>query len=203
VSNERQQLAATAAVLDRLDGTLNDLFASVAELKTSLGLPLEVAPVTAPEPPAPLSALETAQALQRAIEAMRKDLKAATERLSTAEQREQRRWRVTVGLIVSFAFDIILTVVVTIATVQAHTASERASATVAELRATQLASCRSSNQTRAEQDTIWHELAGLSKPAPGTSTEEIAKQKKAVKGFLALVDKAEAPRNCGKLYGSR
>lgn len=199
--SEREQLAATAAVLERLDGTLNDLFASVAELKTSLGLPREVVPVTAPEPPPqPLTALETAQALQHALEDMRGDLKDATSRLATAEQREQRRWRVVLGLAVSFAFDIVLTVVVTIATVQAHAASDRANATVSELRAVQLASCQSGNQTRAEQITLWSHLAAVSQPAPGATEEQVKKDKQQITALLAFIKHVFAPKPCQKLY---
>jgi hypothetical protein len=126
---------------------------------------------------------------------MRGDLKDATSRLSTAEQREQRRWRVVIGLAVSFAFDIILTVVVTIATVQAHTASERANATVAELRSTQLASCRSSNQTRAEQVTLWDHIGHLSIRA-----NTPPKQRKADEALLAYIRHVFAKVNCAARY---
>ncbi len=134
-------------------------------------------------------ALETAKGLTGALTGMRDELKAVNA--------YGRRTRHIVWLtIVSVLLDVALSIVVTVFAVKVHDNA----VTLNQLHATNVTACQAGNQTRAKQDLIWHELAMLSKPAPGTPKAQIRKQRKAVQGFLALVDKAEAPRNCARLY---
>jgi hypothetical protein len=83
--DERQQLARIAVVADDLDLLLDKLSESVPELKATLGAPgAKPVPVTEPAPPP--DALQTARAIQGALEAMSGDLKAVTARLGTTDK---------------------------------------------------------------------------------------------------------------------
>jgi len=202
MAGERQQLAAIGAVIGKLDATLDDLFRSVAELKTSLGLPApqEVA-VTAPGPePAPQGALERAQALQVSLDAMSETLKAVIKRLGSAEKTARLLKRIVIALSVSFCLDILITAGLGWNSVQAHSASDRANATVADLHSAQITNCRAGNQTRAQQVQLWTHLAQESKPAPGATAAQIAKDRQAVDALLAYIGRVFAPVNCAERY---
>jgi hypothetical protein len=97
--------------------------------------------------------------------------------------RENRTRRLTVGLAASLAFDIALTVVVSILSISALSQN-------ATLHASQLSACALANTTRADERLLWSYLFDLNgKPA----TAEVKK-------FLAYVDTTFAPENCGVLY---
>lgn len=213
--DEKRQLAGIAVVADKLDSRLADLAASVAELRAALGLTTPAAPdakavpVTDPPPvpdpgtPPPGDALTTATALQHALESMSGDLQEVSSRLTTTEARERRARRFIRALCVSLALDLALTIGVTVATVSAHTASDRAAAassranaTVAQLRAIQIAGCEAGNEYRAGQIKTWHYLLSLSPPA-SPQAQRIADK------FIVYIRKVNAPRDCKAIYHLR
>jgi hypothetical protein len=134
-------------------------------------------------------ALETAKGLTSALKDMRDELA----RVNAYSRRTRHLVWITVASVI---LDVALSIAVTVFAIQVH----QNAVTLSELHATNVSACQAGNQTRAKQDLIWHELAMLSKPAPGTTKAQLRKQEKAIRGFLVLVDKAEAPRNCAKAY---
>lgn len=95
--------------------------------------------------------------------------------------------RLAIGLAVSIALDVVLTAVVTLLTVTALNQN-------AVLHASQLASCATSNDTRAEQRQLWAYVFQISGP-PKTAAARTQEQK-----FLAFVDTTFAPVNCAAVY---
>jgi hypothetical protein len=134
-------------------------------------------------------ALETAKGLTGALKDMRDELA----RVNAYSRRTRHLVWITVASVV---LDVALSVLVAVFAIAVH----HNSVTLSELHSTNVSACQAGNQTRAKQDLIWHQLAGLSKPAPGTSKAELKRQQRAVREFLGIVDKAEAPRDCAKLY---
>lgn len=137
-----------------------------------------------PPPADPLARMEE---LGRALNEVAANL--ATEREAwqkvAAEGRKTRH--LTIGLAVSIVFDVVLTVVIAILTVNALDQGST-------LHASQLASCSISNTTRVEQQQLWVYLFQLSGP-PKTAQAKAQEQK-----FLAYVDKTFAPVNCAQVY---
>jgi hypothetical protein len=188
MTGERQQLAAIAAVARRLDSTLDDLFRSVAELKTNLGLPVEVA-VTAPEPPPQQSALETIRGLQHAIEAMSADLKAAASRLSTAEKTAKRLKHIVTGLAVSLCLDLLITAGFGWNTLRVN-ADENA------IHSDQINACQQGNTARRQDAAIWDTFLGDIAP-PKVRTPKVNALLRGIDKRIAVKD---TPKNCAVLY---
>lgn len=190
MAGEREQLAAIAAVAGKLDRTLDDLFRSVAELKINLRLPVEVA-VTAPEPPPGPDALGAVRDLQRAIEGMRTDLQAATDRLSTAEKTARMLKHIVIALGISFCLDILITAGFGWNTVRVNQ-TQNAS------HADQIAACQQANVARRQDAAVWAIFLGDLAP-PKAQTPK-------VKALLAGVDKRiaakDTPKNCKKVYSA-
>ena len=143
-------------------------------------------------------AVDAADRLSAALAEMALQLKAVNERLDSAEKAAKRSRRIIVGLVISLVLDVTLTIVVTFFAFQAHNASAQASATIAQLNATQIESCQAGNQTRAAEIQFWehvYALADVSK-AP-------AKQRKADNELIAYIRHVFSPRNCRALYKIR
>jgi hypothetical protein len=190
VPDERAQLAAIGTVITRLDRTLDDLFASVAELKTSLGLPAEV-PVTAPEPPPP-GPLGAIQGLQHALEAMSTDLQAATSRLAGAEKTARLLKRIVIALAISFCLDLAVTAGFgwnTVRVNQTQTASH----------ADQIAACKQGNTARRQDAAVWDTfLSDIAPPKVRTHKIDV---------LLAGIDKRiaikDTPKDCAAVYSTK
>lgn len=187
MSNEREQLAAIGSVIGTLDATLDGLFRTVAELKDCLGLPAEVT-VTAPVP-APQGALETAQALQHALEAMSADLQTVSKRLGSTEKTARRLKHIVIALAVSLCLDLLITAGFGWNTVRVNQ-SENAS------HADQITACDQGNVARRQDAAVWHTFLGDIAP-PKVQTPK-------VKALLAGIDRRiaekDARRNCASLY---
>lgn len=214
-SDETRQLARVAAVTDDLDKALDKLFAHVADLKlilapdaaepgawANLGKEGEAMPAQPPpSAPVPPTARETVDATDRltaSLAGMAGQLKATASRLDVAERAALRSRRVMAALALSLALDVTLTVVVTVFALQAHGASDRAAATAAQVHAAQVATCLSSNQTRAQEIQLWNHLAQVSaaSPAPHLTPRQLAQNKTEVAALLAYIRKTFAPRKC-------
>jgi hypothetical protein len=131
------------------------------------------------------------------------DLREVSSRLTTTEKREQRARRVIRALIISFVLDIALTIGLTVNSVSAHdasnraaAASSRANATVAQLRAIQIAGCEAGNEYRAGQVKTWRKLLSLAPPAT-PQAQSIAER------FVAYVKLVNMPRDCKAIYHLR
>lgn len=101
--------------------------------------------------------LSTAQSLTDALTGM-------SERLDKVAGREKNTRRIAWGLVVSVVLDVVLTVVLAGVAVQAHTASNRASAAsmrAGHASASNLALCRAGNVARGQQLGIWVYLLHL------------------------------------------
>jgi hypothetical protein len=192
VADERQQLAAIGTVITRLDRTLDDLFASVAELKTNLGLQAEVAPVTAPEPPPPPEpggALTAIQGLQAAIETMSGDLRTVSSRLASAEKRERRLRHIMTGLAISFALDLLITAGLGWNTVRQNDIQNAN-------QADQIAACRVANVSRIQDAAVWDTLLADLAP-PKAQTPRV---KALLRGIEKRIEAKDRPHNCAAQY---
>jgi hypothetical protein len=135
----------------------------------------------------------------RAARDLQKALEGMTAQLAAVKASVARGKRVTAGLIISLVLDVALTVGVTIAAVQAGDASSQAAATVAQLHAVQVSACNAGDATRAAEVRLWTHLAKSSKPAPGTTPAQAAKDRQAIAALLAYVRQAFAPRDCARI----
>jgi DNA-binding GntR family transcriptional regulator len=135
-------------------------------------------------------ALATAKGLTEALEAM-------TGELSRLQAYGKRNRHLIWATIISIALDLALTVVLVFAYSTANSAREAATAQHASL----LAACAAGNQSRAEQVQLWDHLGAISKPAPGSTKAQVARQKAQIAAFLAYVRHVFASRDCTKIYG--
>jgi hypothetical protein len=151
----------------------------------------------------------TAQALTDALNAMTERLDAvrldseerdealakANEALAASGRRTRRMVIATIG---SLVLDIVLTVVLAIVAVQAHSASSTAS----ETRAASVVSCQASNSTRAQEVGLWTHLVQVSEagPHPGQTPAQLKKSEQELAAFLAYVGRVFTPRNCQQIY---
>lgn len=90
------------------------------------------------------------------------------------------------GVIISVAFDILLSVGLAFSLVNANEASRQAHALAVQNRANAIAACMAGNQVRANDITLWSHVLDLAKKTP--QTEE----------FRAFVKKTFAPRDCNQ-----
>jgi hypothetical protein len=133
--------------------------------------------------PLPDPTLERLEQVSAQLAEVAETLAAVADTSARTATRERRTRRLAVGLAVSFALDVALTIVVSILSISALNQN-------ATLHASQLSSCSLSNGTRADERLLWSYLFTLSgKP-----------QTAEVKKFLAYVDKTFAPENCASLY---
>lgn len=114
-------------------------------------------------------------------------LDAVSLRLTEVAASSRRTRHLAIGLAVSIVLDVILTAVVTVLSVSALSQG-------ADLHAAQLASCASSNDTRADDRELWQYLVQLSGP-PKTAVAKAQEDK-----LLAFVDTTFAPVDCAKVY---
>jgi hypothetical protein len=118
--------------------------------------------------------------------ALTTELGRVAERLDSVASREKRTRRLSWVLAISFALDIILTVVVALLTVSAVNQAS-------SIKSSQLAACAIGNATRADERALWGYLVQLSDKNPGTNQSELQK-------FDAFVNKTFAPVNCSQVY---
>jgi hypothetical protein len=152
-------------------------------------------PQDAAVPPAARETMDAADRLTAALSAMTGQLEAVNKRLDLAEKAARRSRRIIVGLVVSLVLDVTLTILVTVFALQAHNASAQASATVADLHATQIQACQIGNQTLAKEILLWTHLAAIS-----TNAQTTTAQRKTDAQLLAFIRQTFAPRNCARIY---
>lgn len=131
------------------------------------------------------SALPVAVVLDR-LDAIGTTLDAVSKRIEAVAGRERRTRLLAMGMLVSFALDIILTVVVTVLSVSALSQA-------ATLHKSQLAACTISNETRMEQITLWNYVIQLSSKNPDSNKAQLAQ-------FEAFVRKTFRPVDCARVY---
>ena len=135
--------------------------------------------------------LDTAQNLTKGMKVLAEEVK----RLRTYGH--HNRWFVLI--------DIGLTILLTVfgylsvnAASQARSAGLAAAANHTNL----VASCEAGNQTRAEEVMLWDHLAQISRPAPGSTKAQVARDKAEIATLLAYIRKTFAKRQCTKLYAT-
>jgi hypothetical protein len=132
---------------------------------------------------------KTARDLQRALEGM-------TEQLGQVKASLRRGKRVVAALVVSLILDVALTIGVSVAAFQANDASGKASATITQLHASNLAACRQANVIRVEDVAIWNKfLADLAPPA--ARTPKVAAE---LAGINKLIQVKDTPHDCSAVY---
>ena len=146
-------------------------------------------------------AAQELEELNRSLSDTRKTLGKTVEAIRvipSIDKYSKRTRRMVIGLIFSILLDVTLTVLVGLALVGTNSQSQ-------EIRQASIASCDSSNATRAVEQQLWTTFLGILvppvKPA-NVSTAVYAKEKAIADSFLAKVDAAFAQRNCAKLYSA-
>ena len=153
-------------------------------------------------PPPDQSALALAEALGETLGEI-------SRRLEEYSAFGKRSRQIIIALSVSFALDIILTVVLGLTALQAHgTADTNAQlvqglhAQQAALHAEQLASCADGNTFRADQDVIWQDFIRILTTPTATSTKaQEAAADKLASEFLKYVTTVNHAIDCTALYG--
>lgn len=153
---------------------------------------------TTPDP----DALQAARELTVALGEMAGQLRVVNERQDKADKRQERTdkfskriQRIVLGLVVSLVLDVTLTAIVTVFAFQANTASAQASATIAELHATQIGACEIGNQTLAKQVVLWEHIFQLS-----TTTRTTPAERKTDAQLLAFIRQTFHARDCPAIY---
>lgn len=134
----------------------------------------------------------TARDLQGALEGM-------TEQLAQVKVTIRRSKRVIAALVVSLILDVALTIGVSGDAVKANDASSKASATIAQLHASNVSACRQGNVTRRQDVAIWHKLLGDLAPA-AVRTRKVRAE---LAGINKLIRKKDTPHNCAAIYRLR
>jgi len=129
--------------------------------------------------------LPSAVVLDR-LDAISTMLDKVSRRIEAVAGRERRTRLLAVGMLVSFALDIVLTVVVTVLSVNALSQAS-------SIHQSQLAACSISNQTRVEQITLWDYVVQLSSQNPNANKAQLSQ-------FEAFVKKTFQPVNCAQVY---
>lgn len=120
------------------------------------------------------------------LEQISSTLDETAKRIEAVAGRERRTRLLAIGMLVSFALDIALTVIVTVLSVNALSQAS-------SVHQSQLAACAISNQTRVEQITLWNYVIQLSGQNPNADKAQLAK-------FEAFVKQTFKPVNCAKVY---
>jgi hypothetical protein len=136
-------------------------------------------------------AIQTAQQMTVALTGMQEELAAVRKRGEETAAREKKTRSLTWRGIALVGIDIILSVLLVISYVRTN----HNSATVAQLQATNVSTCRASNQTRAQEIALWEHIYALS----GINSHTPAKQRKADNALIAYVKRVFAPRDCAAL----
>jgi hypothetical protein len=97
-----------------------------------------------------------------------------------------------IGLGISLAFDLLLSVVVIIVAVQANAANDRANAN----HEYQVDTCNSSNAARQTSRDLWNYVLDAASKNPANETPE---RKKQISDFRAYMENSYAPRDCSKV----
>jgi hypothetical protein len=114
----------------------------------------------------------------------------------------RRSRRIIIALAVSFALDIILTVVLGIVAFQTHGAAAVNTEQGRELHAAQLMACANGNVFRDNQTTIWRDfIVIITRAETGQTPAQVAKSEKLASQFLAYVATVNHPVDCTVLYG--
>lgn len=120
------------------------------------------------------------------LEQLGTQLDGVADKLGEVDVAATRTKHLAWGLAVSFGLDIVLTIVVTILTIGALSQSS-------SIHASQLAACAISNQTRAEERTLWGYLVSVSEESPSANKGELVK-------FQQFVNKTFSPLDCQQIY---
>lgn len=140
--------------------------------------------------------LATADRLATALDAMTTELRTVTKRQAGAEQYARRNRAMIWLTAASIALDVVLTVLLVFAYGSAENAATRAAANSAAISAQHqnlLASCQSSNTSRAAQVTLWDHV--LSETATNLSLKTPTGRQ-----LLTYIRVAFKPRDCQALY---
>jgi hypothetical protein len=97
-----------------------------------------------------------------------------------------------VGLGISLAFDLLLSVVVIVVAIQANAANDRANAN----HEYQVDTCNSSNAARQTSRDLWNYVLDAASKNPANETPE---RKKQISDFRAYMENSYAPRDCSKV----
>lgn len=142
-----------------------------------------------PGAPPPVDPWQRMTELGDLLDTVSKRLKTVADAQARDRESAHRTRQMAIGLAVSIILDVVLTVVVALLSVSALNQN-------ATLHASQLASCATSNETRAEQRQLWQYIFQIS-GTPKTTAEKAREQQ-----FLAFVNTTFAPVNCAAVYKS-
>jgi hypothetical protein len=163
---------------------------------------------TPPEPAGP-DPLEVIAELTAALEGVRGDLQSFRDELKSVREESEardkalahaghRRNRMIIALAASFCIDLLITGALAWNTVRVNDAQDAASATVAQLHASNVSACEQANADRTRDIAIWDTF--LNEVAPPATRSAAVKAKVAV--INAKIRVKDAPRNCQQLYST-
>ena len=136
--------------------------------------------------------LQTARDLSDALNAM-------TRQLGDVKATVRRSRRFIIALAISLVLDVALTIGVTVAAFEANNASGKASATITQLHASNLAACRQTNMNRGQDTAVWNKLLADLAP-PKARTRKVRRE---LSGINKLIRIKDSPHDCTAVYKLR
>ena len=149
-------------------------------------------------------AIEAARGLTEAVKGTADELAAMRRELAAMNTYGKHNRRLIAGLAVSFALDIVLTVVVAVFAIQAHDASSQAhvaASLAAQNHASALTFCRAANVSAAAQVRLTTYFVAITQPPPGAPGAQAVTTRARDAALLVYVRRSFAPRDCVKIYG--
>lgn len=153
------------------------------------------------------AAVRAAGGLTEALTAMTNQLAAVdkgSQQRDAALKRSGHTTRILViAAIAGFMLDVAATAIALVAIHGEHVAqvvTQRNSATISQLHAVNVNSCRTGNDYRQQEAQLWHYVISLVKPPPNATEDQRKATEQVVSGLQMHVRKATTPRNCAVLY---
>jgi hypothetical protein len=153
-----------------------------------------------------LEAIEAARGLTEAVQGTAGELAAMRRELAAMNTYGKHNRRFIAGLAISFALDIVLTIVVAVFAIQAHDASSQAhvaAALAAQNHASALTFCRAANVSAAAQVRLTTYFVAITQPPPGAPGAQAVTTRARDAALLVYVRRSFAPRDCAQIYGQR
>jgi hypothetical protein len=149
-------------------------------------------------------AIEAARGLTEAVKGTADELAAMRRELAATNTYGHHNRHLIAGVAVSFALDIVLTVVVAVFAIQAHDASSQAhvaASQAAQNHASALTFCRAANVSAAAQVRLTTYFVAITQPPPGAPGAQAVTTRARDAALLVYVRRSFAPRDCVKIYG--
>ena len=151
-------------------------------------------------------AIDAARGLTETLRGTAGELAAMRRELAAMNVYGKHNRRLIAGLAISFALDLLLTVIVAVFAIQAHDASSQAhvaASLAAQNHASALKFCRAANVSAEAQVRLTTYFVAITQPPPGAPGAQAVTTRARDAALLVYVRRSFAPRDCAAIYGQR